>query len=477
MFKQIYSKFITESLLYRTSIGQADYFVSFIPEGESYSISIPVKEAIGLVWYATLREAGWITKDDDITFNSAYHLTVPYKERFDSIEDVFKWNNQKFKNTDILRIVPIKFVIESEDLPEYICGEYTIVDSSVPHNEWEWTNSSKSVVIGFYADDNSGSWKIKTQSLILESDVTESYSDWSYKNIIWKQGTSTYNSYLKLIDYEYLIDSLMPNYNTLNYDELINLLHEQTLGYIQIYQELHRSDWSKQHTGVTDIVKNRSVNAVVRFNVFEGEDPETGEFKVFSIKQYLNLNSDIKEIVDKIEGNTELVARTEYAKLSNSIVRVLFPLDTEYLEDNSGVSLNRFNRLKELFINLCSYNVAFLEGSIGASDTTLTLCDFITQDYDYNETLMTTKSFVNLEELSLDHVYSFKEQMHVVPIYSTILVNPPATPIYISDTEGDLYDNTKMFTDVVYKYGITSCSHYDITLTTSEPIVKIKEDN
>ena len=455
LFKQIYSRFMTESLLYRAAIGQADYIISFVPDGMSYSVNISVVDAIGLVWYCALKELGWYENDDAKSYPYIY-LTVPYKESFDPIRETFKWNNHKFNTTDILRIVPTKMSLTGDDLPDSIKGDYYIVDDSLHSTKWVWTNTSGSSTIEFEDVDSVRVWKLKTQANTLVADFKMPYNGWKHQEFIWKQGLSSYSSVLKVETYEYLIDRLMPNRDTITYEELITLLDEQAQGYIQIYKELHGSDWSRQHTGVSDVIKDRTVNQVVKLEVFGG----------MTFKEFIETNADIKELVEKIENNTVAVARTEYAKLGNSLIIALFPLDTDYLEDNAGVSMNRFNRLKELFINLCSYNVTFLEGSVGASDTSLTLCDFITQDYDSNETYMTSRFFVDTESLKVKYRYGFEDKICATDIISTILVEPPVTPFYLSDTCCDSFDNTTISTKSIIEHGITTCEHDVITTDT-----------
>lgn len=246
----------------------------------------------------------------------------------------------------------------------------------------------------------------------------------------WKLDDEEYTSFIKLSTYEYLMDALMPNGEPKSFKELMNLLHEQALGYIQIYKELHGSDWSRQHTGVTDILKERTVNKVIKLNLFESDDKTT----VYTFEQFIEQNADIKELVTKIEGNTTLVARTEYAKLGNSIVKALFPIDTDYLEDNSGVSANRFTRLKELFVSLCSYNIAYLEGTVNSVESSLILSSFITQDYDYGESGFKSNYFINTASLSVDYEHVLDYKIGPINIICSFLPDYTTTPFGLGDT-------------------------------------------
>lgn len=458
LFKQIYARFMTESLLYRAAIGQADYMISFIPEGMSYSVNIHVKDAIGLVWYCVLKEMGWF-KEDDIS-NPDIYLTVPYKEVFKPISETFHWNNHTFNDkcdtcvadvthrADILTKIPISFVLESEDneLPSEFTGVYTLEDRTVPCKDWTWVNA-QGVVFGYANVDTEKFWYIKSPTHTLSADLQCPYDGWRKKEFIWTLGDSTYRSTITLNDYTFLIDELMPNYVTGSYEELMNMLHEQALGYIQIYRELYGSDWSKQRTGVRDILDTRTVKQYVKLELFNGN----------TFEEFIKTNADLKEIIDRIESNATSVVQSEYAKLGNSIVKALFPIDTEYLEDNAGVSMMRFNRLKELFINLCSYNVAFIDGSVGASDMTTTLTSFITQDYDHGETILGLKDYVNADTMSLKHYHVFRSHICDINILSSVVVEPPVSHYEIDDSTSS----------VVYDMLLPSCSHFEIHGTVS----------
>ena len=500
LFKQIYARFMTESLLYRAAMGDTDYIISFIPDGMSYSIDIPVNDAIGLVWYCALKETGWYNNDDAKSYPYIY-LTVPYKKEFEPIQETFKWNNKEFQTMDILRVIPVSFVLDSDDLPRSVVGEYHIVDRSAYSKDWVWVNDSGSITIGFEEKDGERVWKLKTPSNTLIADFRFPYTEWTHQEITWKQGNSEYKSVLKLVEYEYMLDYLMPLRETSNYQSLIELLHEQALGYIQIYKELYGSDWSRQHTGVVDVIKSRTVNEVVKLEMFGG----------LTFKEFIDQNTNIKEIIDKIEGNTVAVARTEYAKLGNRILKSLFNIDTDYLEDNAGVSMNRFQRLKELFINLCSYNVTFLDGSVGSTETSMTIADFITQDYDWNKTVMSSMYYLDPSILRFAYPvcgdvcvkggtcgtaggymdkcvgctkdrnskligcgFGFPEPFCITDIKSSILVEPPTTPFYISDTCCDTsFDTTIISTKSPLGHLITTCEHDVITFDPGDPSVVV----
>jgi hypothetical protein len=159
-------------------------------------------------------------------------------------------------------------------------------------------------------------------------------------------------------------------------EEVMDLIHQQALGYLQIYRELHGSDWSRQHSALYAAVDSRTFKGRVDLSLLTDVDGN-----VISYDEFISNTPDIFDIINRINAMLDDNQPTEYAKLGNTILKTLFEsVDTKYLADNAGASVNRFKKLKELFISLCSYNIAFLEGNVGADDTTMTFPGYVTQD-------------------------------------------------------------------------------------------------
>ena len=210
------------------------------------------------------------------------------------------------------------------------------------------------------------------------TEVVVPYNGWLKWSPIWISDDRTYRTEFIVTEYEYIIDRHMPlpSKTMESLEEVMSLIHDQAVGYIQLYKELHGSDWSRQRTGLLQIVEDRTFKGVVDIVLLDD-----GAGTPITYDEFISSSPDISSVVSRIENMTEDNKPTEYAKLGNNILKTLFTnIDTSYLIDNAGVSANRFKKLKELFISLCSYNVAFLEGNVGAEDTSMTFPGFVTQD-------------------------------------------------------------------------------------------------
>ena len=441
VLKQVYARFVTETLLYRVAIGQADYYISVVPDESQYAINLSIRDAIGMVWFCALKELGLY--DKNCAIYPYVYLTVPYKSQFSSIQNTYRWANKTHSTKNILHIIPSVFTLKSDNLPVEFCGDYTLTNASDSRENWVWTNAN-SAVIKFDVADSLNRWSLKWsaqsgQPIELTADYKLSYNDWEYQELVWKMNGETYESQLILKSFEYLMDRFMPNGIPDSHVDLANLIHEQALGYVQIYKELHGSDWSRQHTGVTDIVQSRTVNEVVRIDFFDGE----------TFEEFISSNTDLKDAIEKIEGNATPIARSEYAKLGNRILQAIFPVKSEYLDDNSGVSVGRFTRLKELLVSLCSYNITYIEDSAVLSESSLALTSFVTQDYDFGKSSFSSKYFIDTASLSVYYGQRIDDRVSPICINSTITDIPP-----VSTGDGPTTIDT---IGIIKKFRIVSC--------------------
>lgn len=384
LFQQIYARFVTESLIYQTAVKDIDHYISFIPDGLSYSIDITVKEAISLVIYCTLKETGNYV--DGMGLSSKHLLTMPYKTSFPDIREEYIWRGRKQKTKNALNIVPYRITLSSKYLDDKYKGEYYLSNPDTERVDWTWNNSQGSS-LQCHEEYGEYHWTLSNGTFVMRSTFCTPYSNWHSWDMSWEYGSNKYGSTIVVDDYEYVIDKYMPLdydqvlgctwYNlqfidgTNEYEKIVELINAQAEGYIKIYREIHGSDWSRQRAAAHQIMTDRMYNGVVELDLMDGK----------SFDDFITTASgDLKTVLNKIESEPEEVRRTEYAKFGNSIIRALLPIESEYFLDNAGVAANRFKRLKELFTNLCSYNITFLEGSIGAEDYSMIAPGYVTQD-------------------------------------------------------------------------------------------------
>lgn len=390
LLQQLYTRYVTEALFYHLSKGNLDYIISFTPEGALYPVNLTVAQAIAMVIYCSLKETNTYVE-------GSYPPTLAKLERIFSSEyievpETYNWCNLTQKTSDALRIIPmeIEASISSKDL--IYKGVFRLMNPNDEYTSWYWIDEQGTMLT--YVDMVSKKyWTLQGDGFEMEYESTVPYSNWKKWEPIWT-GTSDmkYTSLFNVTEYDYFIDRCMPvadKFETL--DEVMEYIHSQALGYLQIYLELHGSDWSRQHAAVHTVVSKRTITDTVSYSLFTSIRGEP-----ITYDEFINKSPDLNNLVSKIEGGAESSRSTSYAILGNNILKTLFAsIDTKYLQDNAGVSANRFKKLKELFVSLCSYNIAFLEGNVGSEDVTMTLPGFITQDIAHMVHGITTFEYVD----------------------------------------------------------------------------------
>ena len=436
LFQQIYAKFVTESLIYQVATRNIDHYISFIPDGLSYSVDITVKEAIALIVYCALKEAGLY--ETGTMLRSKHLVTMPYKSTFPTMREEYIWRGTDQKTKNALSIIPMSIQVTCDSLDPKYTGLFELTNPSADRVDYLWTNSLGSSMR--CVDDKRGYyWTIENDRSVLRSEFGSPYSNWHYWTMTWSSGSSSHVSSLEVLsDYRYVLDKYMPleyddlysctwykrqfNGNLDDYKELVELVNAQAEGYIKIYREIHGSDWSRQRTAINQIMTDRTYCGVVELDLLNGDTFED---------YLLTASADLRTVLTRIESESESVKRTEYAKLGNSITKALLPIDSEYFLDNAGSSANRFNRLKELFTNLCSYNITFLEGDVGSEDFSMTGPGYTTQDMiqvNMGWSLHDSIDTCDLMPLVVRHTeFLPMEQIH---IGSSVVEQPPITPFY-----------------------------------------------
>lgn len=375
LMQQLYARFVTESLLYRLSTGDLEYMISFTPEGNLYPIHLSVAQAIAMIQYCALKEMNLY--EPGMMPSTYANLTRPFKVDYAPVPDTYLWRNTPQKTADALRIIPMEIELTNGCEPLINKGVFTLMNPNEDYRTWYWLNED-GVMLTFIDAVSVKYWLLQGETWTMTTQVNVPYSGWMKWEPVWVgEDNIRYIFEFKVKSYEYMIDRYMPtasSFETL--DEVMNLIHTQALGYLKIYRELHGSDWARQHSAVYAAINNRTFEGHVDLHLLTDEEGNT-----ISYDEFISSTPDVYDIVYRIENMIADSRPTEYAKLGNTILKTLFAsVDSKYLADNAGVTANRFNRLKELFIRLCSYNITFLEGNIGADSNTMTIPGFVNQD-------------------------------------------------------------------------------------------------
>ena len=263
LFEQIYAKFMTDSYLYRTALGDLNGMVIVVPLTDTLTVSLSAKAAIALAMY-------FAAKEHDITLTfppSAVDLYWGYKSEFPDLPETFKYHN----TTKLVKSY----------LTDY----------------------------GF-------------------TDMRAYSSDPGFVNIT----------------------------------DLAQCMDDQAMNFIHNYMEVHEDASSIHFEILAKVYEQRTIHGRYYINLLDGEGKTYNE--------YFEEHEDIKYLIESYDEATDKKAL--YSEAFTAIIKELFPVDNKYLVSDSINDSYVFNRIKELFISLCSYNVTFFDRAIDATNPTTT---------------------------------------------------------------------------------------------------------
>ena len=365
-FANMYIRFVTESILYNLSIGDYGDDTRVLEYSEQ-KLSLSIKELLVLFFYCEAQVHAVNETVEDLCIPTKAYLTVPYKKPFNKKSaDNYHWYGIERYRPYTLNIIPDTLTIASEPLPLYMQGEFALVNPTDDKTSWIWKNSEGSV-LRFDVADSGGRWALSSaDSIVLYSPVSIPYWNWTHwdPTFYYAEGGTINSSTIVDITvstFHYVIDDMMPSYNTRFYyneefpeDSLIHLINNQATNYVTIFKEHLCSSWSRQHASVLEIIDDRTFKGVVSLNLSPYET--FGEH----ISNSLEIESIVKLFVD-LDDETK---KSEYSYLADKIVKLLYPIDSSYLINSELTMFSATSRIKDLVVDLCSYNVAWLDSAI-----------------------------------------------------------------------------------------------------------------
>ena len=391
IFAKLYIRFVTESLLYNIAKGYADDVLKL--EYGEISTTLSVKDLLILFLYCEGQLHGYFTKIEkgktkkiDCDIPTLVYLTIPYKKEFNDIQDIYHWwkhneydpriiDNIEQPSPYVLNIIPevVEVTSTNQAFPNELKGLYTLVNKDKSIHEWQWVADDGSYFkyelegrwtlhaangITLYNHDNSKYWNW------LYWDPTFYFADESNFHTVNATDPDAYVNYSNGLraeffvrQYHYRMHDAMPNYETyMYYDEenpnesLVHLIDKQAEGYVSMYKEYLVSSWARQHSGFLEILDSRTFNGVVNLNL--------SPYKTF--KEHFDNSYELSEIVKSFDYMSDKIREEEFKYLADTIVKLLYPIQSDYLIDSNLSMVNTFSRLKDLIVNMCSYNVAWV---------------------------------------------------------------------------------------------------------------------
>ena len=378
---KMYIRFVTESILYNVAMGYGEDVLKL--EYGEISATLSVKDLLILFLYCEGQLHGYFSR----IVNGQLHkpkiprhvyLCVPYKKEFEDMTNergYYTWHNFKQYYPHIFNIIPETLQLSSNDVafPDIFLGEYSLRNRDASVINWIWENDKGSTL----QYDVTGKWVLSgVDGTLLYNHTVVPYWNWlcwhPKFNIVdpsnfWSVDAkeldkdfsvlSSTEIELKVTRFHYRVEDWMPNYDTALYysdtDKNVSLVHlidKQATYYIEMYKEYISSGWSRQHAGCCELIDSRTFKGIVDLNLSSYE----------TFEEHIRNSYELNEIVQSFDEMASDIRTTELKYLADTIVKLLYPIESDYLIDSNLSMINTFNRIKDLIVNLCSYNVAWV---------------------------------------------------------------------------------------------------------------------
>ena len=388
ILSKIYIRFVTESILYNVALGYAEDVIK-LEYGEVQAY-LTIKDLLILFLFCEGQVHGYFPTpkknqliDPSVKIPKNVILTVPYKKTFDPIPDYYHWRNIERYTPYILSIIPDELTLTSETyrvwndaehrytlrqiLPSQAEGVYYLTNPDESKDKWKWVSDNGSSIYYKQHETGAGRWVFSfstgEESIQTYSAVQIPYWNWLFwqPNLVYNnergEDISTTDASIKVTKFHYAMDDKMPTYETTSYinyedtdDSLVHLIDKQADGFVSMYHEYMLSGWSRQHAGFLEILDSRTFKGIVDLNLSPYE----------TFYEHFQSSSDMTDILAGIKDLNETARNDEYTYLADTIIKLLYPIDSKYLIDSNLQLRGMITRLKDLVVDLCSYNVAWV---------------------------------------------------------------------------------------------------------------------
>lgn len=171
-------------------------------------------------------------------------------------------------------------------------------------------------------------------------------------------------------------------------------IHKQAENYISMFVEAGNTASHVLSDAIAELHTNRIVKEYVTLDLTNGK----------SYKEFFSNDEELSKLIANL--NTSKEPKENYSKLANNILESLYPISSPLKADFDYVVNNRYKKLKELFISMCSYNVAFLDTE------NINVIPYTMKVNTVQQTSLNIKINYTTPTLMCDNVFNIKYNLH-----------------------------------------------------------------
>lgn len=205
----------------------------------------------------------------------------------------------------------------------------------------------------------------KEVGITLTTPPTAAEVMWPYKKefpevpeIFYYQGHKRYTQ-AYLTDYGFT-DMVAYPLAFISPEDMGEKIHDQALNFLHNYIEVHRSASSIHMEILLKVYQLRCVKGWIQLDLLKGENYDTFFHRV----------DGLQEVIDQYDSSTD--SALAYSRFFDALMDQFYPVDTPLLLESETALTEKYRRIKEFFIEMCSYNVTFfdhIEGMTNVSHT------------------------------------------------------------------------------------------------------------
>ena len=435
----LYTKFISETLLYRLSRGDLDFVVEIQLPESAKKITLPVDEWIGLIFYALHRAEN--TKCDYPP--DTVYVTWPYNQDLEdySLPDTFYWFEHKC--TTRMHLSSLVSCYEFNGSKFYLADSRQETQST----DRFWTDENQNILRYNY---DSQRWNIvdKDENVIYRSAKVYS-SSVRLADVGWydRNGPITYKALP--VDSTYTVDLHMPLYKGKihSVDELAEVLHEQALGFIIMNLDVNSDESAIDRAAYHMVINHRCVGGIANDEL----RAEPVKLKLFGGKSYTEYLSQKSAEIDSLNIVLERYDMEDdpsvlYNRMADEIIASLLPEDDPYVPMSAKTSAYRYQKIVDLFKSMTAYNLAYIDMQYMDIDSTKLSID-VSDYYGYR---INNQIIDNWSNTQFEFKTSTVIKTTIKPTYPDQTQVVSYTDQYIDEPESDNpYDESPSENDII----------------------------
>lgn len=211
-------------------------------------------------------------------------------------------------------------------------------------------------------------------------------------------------------------------------EDMAEKIHSQAINFLHNFIEVHRSSSSIHMEILLKVYQQRCVKGWIPLNLINN----------IPYKQLFRIVDGLEEVI--VQYDASVSPELEYSRFFDALMEQFYPVDTTLLLESETALNEKYRRVKQFFVEMCSYNVTFFDHIEGMTNVSHTF---------WHSTFDVQKNTLVAKFEYMWHEYSMKWMIHHV-------FQVPTELLFRMDVHGPY--------EYIYRYVWELCDFTDIKL-------------